>query len=99
MLRRRHLGEPRLLAPRLDAQERDERPHLLLDRLEARQRVELGEQLLQRARRLLAAQDVEVELLPDLRAQLVAERLQGVQGIRHCLTVAFSVCRDAARDR
>ena len=82
MLRRRHLGQPRLLAARLHAQERDQPPHLLLHRLEPRQRVELREQLLERARRLLAPQHVEVELLADLRAQLLAERLQPLEGIR-----------------
>ena len=80
MLRRRDLGQARVLAPRLHAQERDERPHLLLDRLEPGQRVELGEQLLERPRRLLAPQEVELELLADLRAHLLAERSQGLQG-------------------
>ena len=84
VLRRRDLRQARLLAPRLDAQERDERLHLLLDRLEPRQRVELGEQLLERPRRLLPAQDVEVELLADLQAQLLAERPQRLERIlRH----------------
>ena len=86
MLRRRHLGQTRLLAPRLHAQERDERAHLLLHRLEAGERVELGEQLLERTGRLLLAQRVEIELLADLRAQLVAQRLQGLERVRRHVT-------------
>ena len=82
MLRRRHLGQPRLLAASLHPQERDERPHLLLDRLEPRQRVELCKQLLERPSRLLAPEHVEIELLADLGAQLLAERLQPLEGIR-----------------
>ena len=81
VLRRRHLRQAGLLAASLDAEERDERANLLLHRLEAGQRVELGQQLLERPRRvLLLAQDLEVELLPDLRPELVAERFQGVEG-------------------
>src|SRR6185312_17270159 len=91
VLRRRHLRQAGLLAARLHAQERDECPHLLLHQLEPRQRIELLEELLQRPRRLLAAQRVEIELLPDLGAQLVAERLQGIEGIGHCLTVPITV--------
>ena len=98
MLRRRHLGQARLLAARLHAEERDERAHLLLHRLEAGQRVELGQQLLERARLLFLAQDLEVELLPDLRPQLVAERFQGVEWTGHSPTVPITVPRDAWTD-
>jgi len=75
VLRRRHLGQPGLLPARLNSQERDERPHLLFHRLEARERVELREQLFERPLGLLLAERVEVELLADLGAQLLAERL------------------------
>ena len=87
MLRRCHLRQSRILAPGLHAQERDERLNLLLDRLEAGQRVELREQLVQRPRRLLAAQEVDVELLADLQANLLAKRPQRLQWIRHDMTV------------
>ena len=73
--------QPRLLAAGLHAQERDERPHLLLDRLEPRQRVELRKQLVERASRLLAPEQIEIELFADLGAQLLAERLQRLEGI------------------
>src|SRR5581483_9276517 len=71
-----------LLPAGLHAQERDERANLLLDRLEARERIELREQLLERPRRLLAPEHVELELLADLGAELLAERLQTLQGVR-----------------
>ena len=51
VLRGRHLRQPVLEPPRLDLEERDQRPDLLLDRLQADQRVELGLELLHRERR------------------------------------------------
>ena len=82
MLRRRHLREAGLLAPRLHPQERDQRLDLLLDRLEARQRVELREQILERNRRVLAPQHVEIELVADLLAQVGTELPEGIERVR-----------------
>src|SRR4051812_48900295 len=84
VLRRRHLRQPRLLPPRLHAQERDESANLLLDRLEAGQRVELREQLVERARRLLLAEEVELELFTDRGAELLPEVAQRFEWVgRH----------------
>jgi hypothetical protein len=87
MLRRCNLRHAGVLTASLDAQERDERAYLVLDRLEARQRVELGEQLVERSCGFGTSQKVELELLADLRANLLADRTQGLQRIRHVLTV------------
>jgi len=82
MLRRRDLGQPRLLAARLHAQERDQSTNLLLHRLEPGQGFELREQILERPCRLLAPQHLDVELVADLGAQLLAERLQPFERVR-----------------
>jgi hypothetical protein len=82
VLRRRDLGQPGFLSPSLNPQECDERAHLLLHRLEPGQCVELCEQLLEWPDRLLPPEHVEIELFTDLVAELLAERLQPLKGIR-----------------
>ena len=51
MLTRRHLGQPLLLALRLDLQEGDQRGHLILDSLQANQLCELVLNFGERTRR------------------------------------------------
>src|SRR5829696_7899946 len=100
VLCRRDLRKARLLPPRLHAQERDERAHLLLHRVEAGEGVELREQLLQRARRLLLANPVDLELLAHGRAQLLAEAAQRLERVRRhrAPTVPVPVGCDAGAD-
>src|SRR5690348_6743223 len=54
VFRRRDLGQPRLLAPRLHPQEPTEAPHVLLHRHETGHYVELSDQLVDWPRGLLA---------------------------------------------